>query len=104
MWERGLPPEQGRSPGDGGGRGPGLARIGGVRRPVPLARITSIRSQASLTNAMNRPSGALPLSYAKWRPGSDAVISLDDAPKGYEDFDKGAAKKFVLNPHGDVKV
>jgi glutathione-independent formaldehyde dehydrogenase len=27
------------------------------------------------------------------------VISLDDAPKGYADFDKGAAKKFVLDPH-----
>ncbi|GAC1431784.1 MAG: formaldehyde dehydrogenase, glutathione-independent [Ktedonobacteraceae bacterium] len=27
------------------------------------------------------------------------VISLDDAPKGYQDFDKGAAKKFVLNPN-----
>ena len=32
------------------------------------------------------------------------VISLDDAPKGYQDFDKGAAKKFVLNPHGLVKA
>jgi glutathione-independent formaldehyde dehydrogenase len=28
------------------------------------------------------------------------VISLADAPKGYEDFDSGVAKKFVLNPHG----
>jgi glutathione-independent formaldehyde dehydrogenase len=31
------------------------------------------------------------------------VISLDDAPQGYKDFDKGAAKKFVLDPHGLVK-
>jgi glutathione-independent formaldehyde dehydrogenase len=30
------------------------------------------------------------------------VISLLEAPKGYEDFDKGAAKKFVLDPHGMV--
>ena len=30
------------------------------------------------------------------------VITLDEAPKGYVDFDKGAAKKFVLDPHGDV--
>jgi glutathione-independent formaldehyde dehydrogenase len=30
------------------------------------------------------------------------VISLDDAPQGYADFDKGAAKKFVLDPHGAV--
>jgi glutathione-independent formaldehyde dehydrogenase len=28
------------------------------------------------------------------------VISLDEAPNGYKDFDKGAAKKFVLDPHG----
>jgi len=28
------------------------------------------------------------------------VIKLDDAPQGYKDFDKGAAKKFVIDPHG----
>jgi glutathione-independent formaldehyde dehydrogenase len=27
------------------------------------------------------------------------VIKLDDAPKGYVDFDKGTAKKFVMDPH-----
>jgi glutathione-independent formaldehyde dehydrogenase len=27
------------------------------------------------------------------------VVTLDDAPQGYQDFDKGAAKKFVLNPN-----
>ena len=30
------------------------------------------------------------------------VITLDDAPSGYEDFDKGAAKKYILDPHGIV--
>ena len=30
------------------------------------------------------------------------TISLDEAPAGYRDFDKGAAKKFVLDPHGMV--
>jgi glutathione-independent formaldehyde dehydrogenase len=30
------------------------------------------------------------------------VIKLDDAPQGYQDFDKGAAKKYVLDPHGTV--
>jgi glutathione-independent formaldehyde dehydrogenase len=30
------------------------------------------------------------------------VIKLDEAPQGYKDFDKGAAKKFVLDPHGMV--
>ena len=46
-----------------------------------------------------------------WRPPTSAgtakavnvaVISLDDAPSGYHDFDKGAAKKFVIDPHGMV--
>jgi len=30
------------------------------------------------------------------------VIPLDAAPRGYHDFDQGAAKKFVLDPHGLV--
>jgi glutathione-independent formaldehyde dehydrogenase len=30
------------------------------------------------------------------------VISLDDAPQGYHDFDKGAAKKYVIDPHGMI--
>ena len=30
------------------------------------------------------------------------VISLDDAPSGYQDFDKGAATKFVIDPHGMI--
>lgn len=28
------------------------------------------------------------------------VIPLDDAPKGYQDFDQGAARKYVIDPHG----
>jgi glutathione-independent formaldehyde dehydrogenase len=28
------------------------------------------------------------------------VISLDDAPRGYQEFDKGASRKYVLDPHG----
>jgi glutathione-independent formaldehyde dehydrogenase len=31
------------------------------------------------------------------------VITLDEAPGGYQDFDKGASKKYVLNPHGLIK-
>jgi glutathione-independent formaldehyde dehydrogenase len=30
------------------------------------------------------------------------VLPLEQAPQGYQDFDKGAAKKFVLDPHGLV--
>src|SRR5450631_2358970 len=31
------------------------------------------------------------------------IISLDEAPQGYKDFDKGAAKKFIIDPHGMAK-
>ncbi len=30
------------------------------------------------------------------------VITLDEAPNGYQDFDKGAAKKYVIDPNGVV--
>jgi glutathione-independent formaldehyde dehydrogenase len=32
------------------------------------------------------------------------VITLDEAANGYKDFDQGAAKKFVFNPHGLIKA
>jgi glutathione-independent formaldehyde dehydrogenase len=28
------------------------------------------------------------------------AIPLDQAPEGYADFDQGAARKYVLDPHG----
>ncbi|MBO0826795.1 MAG: formaldehyde dehydrogenase, glutathione-independent [Streptosporangiales bacterium] len=28
------------------------------------------------------------------------VLPLDEAPRGYQEFDKGAARKYVLDPHG----
>ena len=31
------------------------------------------------------------------------VVPLDDAPEGYQDFDRGAAKKFVLDPHNQLQ-
>jgi len=31
------------------------------------------------------------------------VITLDQAPQGYADFDKGAARKYVIDPHGSLK-
>ena len=32
------------------------------------------------------------------------AIPLDEAPQGYAEFDKGAARKYVLDPHGMVAV
>lgn len=31
------------------------------------------------------------------------VISLDEAPRGYAEFDQGASRKYVIDPHGLVK-
>lgn len=31
------------------------------------------------------------------------LIKLDDAPRGYKDFDKGAARKFVIDPHASLR-
>ena len=30
------------------------------------------------------------------------MITLDQGPQGYKDFDKGAAKKYVIDPNGMV--
>ena len=30
------------------------------------------------------------------------VISLDAAPQGYQDFDQGAARKYVIDPHAMI--
>ena len=30
------------------------------------------------------------------------AISLEDAPRGYAEFDAGAATKYVLNPNGYI--
>src|SRR5580704_118507 len=32
------------------------------------------------------------------------TISLDEGPKGYKDFDKGASTKFVIDPHNSLKA
>ena len=35
---------------------------------------------------------------------NSTVIPLDAAPQGYRDFDRGAARKYVIDPHGMVSV
>jgi glutathione-independent formaldehyde dehydrogenase len=48
--------------------------------------------------------GAGCLSFAPADAVNATVISLDEAPQGYKDFDKGAAKKYVLGPHGMISA
>ena len=31
------------------------------------------------------------------------AISLDEAPQGYQEFDQGAARKYVIDPHGSIR-
>lgn len=31
------------------------------------------------------------------------LITLDQAPAAYSEFDRGASKKFVIDPHGSVR-
>jgi len=43
--------------------------------------------------------------YGKVHPAKAVgvtMIGLDESPQGYLDFDKGAAKKFVIDPHNMV--
>ncbi|WP_455952681.1 hypothetical protein [Arcanobacterium haemolyticum] len=30
------------------------------------------------------------------------VISLDEAPQAYADFDKGSSLKYIIDPHGSI--
>ncbi|GBQ43802.1 glutathione-independent formaldehyde dehydrogenase [Komagataeibacter europaeus] len=53
-----------------------------------------LRYNARLMNAILH--GRLPIADIV----NATVIPLEDAPQGYRDFDSGAAKKFVLDPHG----
>ncbi len=55
----------------------------------------SCGAAGTLSEAASQPRGAR--STAK-------AIPLEDAPRGYAEFDSGAATKFVLNPHGYVSV
>jgi glutathione-independent formaldehyde dehydrogenase len=46
------------------------------------------------------PTGCRGALTAGVTTGSNAtVVTLDQAPQGYQDFDKGAARKFVIDPH-----
>ena len=52
----------------------------------------------------NFPSGVRVAAVKIAKATNVQVISLKGAPKGYVDFDKGAAKKFVIDPHGLLKA
>ena len=62
----------------------------------------------SIRMFLNAPGFTLTaILYDKVHPAkavNATIISLDEAPQGYKDFDKGAAKKYVLDPHGMISA
>jgi len=44
-----------------------------------------------------RSFGCETIDVSKGDPSNATVISLDEAPQGYDNFDQGAARKYVLN-------
>ena len=74
-------------------QGPARARLGQVallrHRPVPGDEVQP------------RADDGDPARQGADRDAVNAtVIPLDQAPEGYRDFDQGAARKFVIDPHG----
>jgi glutathione-independent formaldehyde dehydrogenase len=59
---------------------------------TPVLRYNRLLMQALLA-------GRLPIAKIV----NATVISLEEAPRGYRDFDAGAARKYVLDPHGLLK-
>ncbi|MPZ62632.1 MAG: formaldehyde dehydrogenase, glutathione-independent [Propionibacteriales bacterium] len=93
--------------GDPGGVDEG-AKIGqlGVRLGLGWAKSHSFTTGQCPVKKYNRHLMNLILNdKAQIRKAVNATtVTLDDAPQGYRDFDQGAAKKFVLDPHGSVRA
>jgi glutathione-independent formaldehyde dehydrogenase len=91
--------------GDPGGVDEG-AKIGqiGVRLGLGWAKSHSFTTGQCPVKRYNRQLMNLILSgKAQIAKAVNATtISLDEAPQGYQAFDKGAAKKYVIDPHGMV--
>ncbi|MDF2143478.1 formaldehyde dehydrogenase, glutathione-independent [Knoellia sp. p5-6-4] len=91
--------------GDPGGVDEG-AKIGqiGVRLGLGWAKSHSFTTGQCPVKRYNRQLMNLILSgKAQIAKAVNATtISLDEAPQGYQEFDKGAAKKYVIDPHGMV--
>ena len=70
-------------------------KSGSRRSATPPPR----RCSSTGTVSGSGPGGADPR-----RRGRVVGDATDDVPKGYQDFDRDAAKEFVLNPHGMIAV
>jgi glutathione-independent formaldehyde dehydrogenase len=82
------------------------AKVGrlGIRIGLGWARSHSFTTGQCPVMKYNRPL-MMAILYDKIRIAKAVnveVIRLDDAPRGYKDFDKGAAKKFVIDPHNSI--
>lgn len=80
-------------------------RILGLRIGVGWSKSQSLRmGQAPVMKYHRQLMQAI--LYDKIHPAKAVnveIITLDQAPQGYKDFDKGDPKKFIIDPHGSLK-
>ena len=82
------------------------AKIGQLKVRIGLGWARSHRFQTGQCPVMSYNRLLMNLILADKAHIAKAVnatkTSLDDAPSGYQEFDRGAAKKFVIDPHGMI--
>jgi len=92
--------------GDPGGATEG-AKTGALRVNIGLAWAKSLSMTTGQCPVMRYHYNLMQaILLGGWNPAKHVnvkTISLEEAPKGYADFDKGAAVKYVIDPHGTLK-
>jgi glutathione-independent formaldehyde dehydrogenase len=80
------------------------AKVGSLSLNIGLGWAKSHSFTTGQTPVMRYNLGLMTMILSDRAHIADAVnatvVTLDEAPQGYRDFDKGVAKKFVLNPNG----
>jgi glutathione-independent formaldehyde dehydrogenase len=80
------------------------AKVGSLSLNIGLGWAKSHSFTTGQTPVMRYNLGLMTMILSNRAHIADAVnatvVTLDEAPQGYRDFDKGVAKKFVLNPNG----
>jgi glutathione-independent formaldehyde dehydrogenase len=80
------------------------AKVGSLSLNIGLGWAKSHSFTTGQTPVMRYNLGLMTMILSDRAHIADAVnatvVTLDEAPQGYRDFDKGVAKKIVLNPNG----
>eukprot|EP00759_Apiculatamorpha_spiralis_P008043 PhF_6_TR15048/c0_g1_i1/m.23622/K00148/fdhA; glutathione-independent formaldehyde dehydrogenase len=83
------------------------AKVGNLRVNIGLAWAKSLSMTTGQCPVMKYNRNLMQaILLGNWTPSKHVnvkVISLEDAPNGYHEFDKGAAVKYVIDPHNQLK-